>query len=132
MKNKISFQAHGGKCGTVKARHWTLEKAREVLPTVIQCTEEAYQKSTGLARLLETSILPENEQEAREEEIQRTLNDWAASIFFLGAEVKGLWLVDFDHGKGYYCWKYGEKDILYEHSYKDGFGGRRKILETDE
>jgi len=23
-----------------------------------------------------------------------------------GLEVKGLWLVDFDNGSGYYCWRY--------------------------
>lgn len=44
-----------------------------------------------------------------------------------GAEVKGLWLVDFDNGEGYWCWKFGEDDIYYEHSYEAGFPGRKLI-----
>ena len=42
----------------------------------------------------------------------RTLRDiveaWAEAVRALGLEVKGLWLVDFDNGEGYYCWKYPE------------------------
>ena len=42
----------------------------------------------------------------------------------LGLEVKGLWLVDFDSGAGYYCWKYPESSLEYFHGYDEGFSGR--------
>ena len=42
----------------------------------------------------------------------------------LGLEIKGLWLVDFDSGAGYYCWKYPEPAIDHFHGYEEGFAGR--------
>ena len=30
-----------------------------------------------------------------------------------GLEVKGLWLVDFDNGSGYYCWQYPEEGLQF-------------------
>ena len=42
----------------------------------------------------------------------------------LGADVKGLWLVDFDNGSGYYCWQYPEDGLDHFHSYEEGFAGR--------
>jgi hypothetical protein len=41
--------------------------------------------------------------------------------------VKGLWLVDFDNGSGYYCWRYPELRLEYYHSYDGGFGSRMRI-----
>ena len=45
----------------------------------------------------------------------------------LGIEVKGLWLIDFDNGSGYYCWQYPEESLQYFHGYDDGFSGRVKL-----
>jgi hypothetical protein len=45
----------------------------------------------------------------------------------LGLEVKGLWLVDFDNGSGYYCWRWPEEDLAYFHGYDEGFDGRVRI-----
>jgi hypothetical protein len=45
----------------------------------------------------------------------------------LGAEVKGVWLVDFDNGSGYYCWRWPETTVDHFHSYEEGFGGRSRI-----
>src|SRR5438045_3726832 len=45
----------------------------------------------------------------------------------LRIEVKGLWLVDFDSGAGYYCWHYPEPALEYFHGYDEGFPGRVKL-----
>ncbi len=42
----------------------------------------------------------------------------------MGLEIKGVWLVDFDSGGGYYCWKYPETGLNHFHSYDEGFSGR--------
>jgi hypothetical protein len=44
-----------------------------------------------------------------------------------GVEVKGLWLIDFDNGSGYYCWRHPEPGLHFFHSYEDGFSGRVPI-----
>ena len=55
------------------------------------------------------------------------VEEWSRSVLDLGAEVKGLWLVDFDCGSGYYCWKYPEPTLQHFHSYEEGFGGRVRL-----
>ncbi|GIX40477.1 MAG: hypothetical protein KatS3mg129_3323 [Leptospiraceae bacterium] len=111
-----------------KRKIWNLEEARKIFPQIYKITEEYYNKVEFLRKQLET-ILPENEQEKIEEEISKLIQLWAIQMFDFGVEVKGLWLVDFDNGKGYYCWKYNEPDILYEHDYFSGFKGRKLIKE---
>ena len=61
------------------------------------------------------------------EDYQRVVIEWAEAIMALGIEVKGLWLIDFDSGAGYYCWKYPEPALEHFHSYEEGFGGRVKL-----
>lgn len=50
-----------------------------------------------------------------------------AEMSALGLDIKGLWLVDFDNGSGYYCWKHPEPSLDYYHTYEEGFGGRVRI-----
>lgn len=58
---------------------------------------------------------------------QRVVGEWAEAILAHGIEVKGLWLIDFDSGAGYYCWKHPEPALEYFHGYDEGFGGRVKL-----
>ena len=58
---------------------------------------------------------------------QRVVQQWAESVIGLGIDVKGIWLVDFDNGSGYYCWQYPEESLQYFHGYEDGFRGRVKL-----
>lgn len=60
-------------------------------------------------------------------EFQKIVSAWAKSIMDLGIDVKGLWLIDFDNGSGYYCWKYPETSLQYFHGYEEGFSGRVKL-----
>jgi hypothetical protein len=55
------------------------------------------------------------------------VDNWAEAVRAMGLEAKGLWLVDFDNGEGYYCWKYPEQVISHYHGYEDGFAGRIPI-----
>ena len=55
------------------------------------------------------------------------VTEWAENIIAMGIEVKGLWLIDFDSGGGYYCWRHPEQSLEYFHGYEEGFGGRVKL-----
>ena len=59
-----------------------------------------------------------------EDDRQEVVHGWIRQLTELGVEIKGLWLVDFDSGAGYYCWKYPEVSLEYFHGYEEGFAGR--------
>lgn len=84
------------------------------MPEVQRLTQEAVE---------EVETLPESATG----EQQRVVGRWADSVMGLGIDVKGIWLVDFDNGSGYYCWQYPEESLQYFHGYEDGFGGRVKL-----
>jgi hypothetical protein len=60
-------------------------------------------------------------------EAQDIVAAWAETILDMGIEVKGLWLIDFDSGAGYYCWQHPEPALEYFHGYEEGFPGRVKL-----
>jgi hypothetical protein len=108
-------------------RLFSLTDAQQLLPTVKRLTAEAVERSEDLATRLERLA----ETDPRHERLRDELNDvvmrWAAELRALDLEVKGLWLVDFDNGEGYYCWRYPEESVCHYHTYHEGFAGRIKI-----
>ena len=94
---------------------FSYEDAAALLPEVHRLTATAVEEVEALA------------SDTSREEAQRIVAAWAESIMKLGIEVKGLWLIDFDNGSGYYCWQWPEESLQYFHGYDDGFGGRVKL-----
>jgi len=105
--------SEGPEAATPPKKIFTLGEARELLPQVQQITSEAVFRYARLGEGTET-----------EEERQGIVRAWVRDVVTLGAEIKGLWLVDFDSGAGYYCWKYPEPALEYFHGYEEGFAGR--------
>jgi hypothetical protein len=101
-------------------RTFSYDEARALLPRVRSLTDEAFRKVQDI----EGGGLPEDRVQT---ETDRAVAEWARAMMELGLEVKGLWLVDFDNGSGYYCWRHPEEDLLYFHSYEEGFRGRMRI-----
>jgi hypothetical protein len=106
---------------------FTLEEARALLPTVRRLTAEAVHEAAAVTARLRKASDRDPAREPLAQALQRIVDDWAARVRELGTEVKGLWLVDFDNGDGYYCWRYPEETIAYYHSYTEGFAGRMSI-----
>lgn len=102
---------------------FSYEEAVALIPQVRQITTEAVE---------ELGSLPEADAEHSPSiegalDYQRIVSSWADSILNLGIEVKGLWLIDFDNGSGYYCWRHPESSLQYFHGYDEGFTGRVKL-----
>jgi hypothetical protein len=93
---------------------FSYEEASALMPLVRELTADAVERVDAL------------DVEAPEE-YQRIVAAWAADVMRLGIEVKGLWLIDFDNGSGYYCWKWPEPSLQFFHGYDEGFGGRVKL-----
>jgi hypothetical protein len=97
-----------------RKRVFSYAEAAALLPEVRRLTEDAYRGVEALG--------PEPGGQA-----DALITEWAEALVEQGLEVKGLWLVDFDNGSGYYCWQYPEPSLRYYHSYEDGFQGRMPI-----
>lgn len=114
-------------------RTFTRQSAQELLPLVYKITETTQREVRLLANRME-SIKNMSGMRAKEieEEINALIDRWQQKLIKLGARPKGLWLADFDDGRGYYCWKYPETEINFWHGYNDGFSGRIPLsLETN-
>lgn len=101
-------------------RIFTYAEARALLPRVQQLTGEAHGR---VERLLGAATAKPHTRE----QAQSIVNAWAKEMGALGLDIKGLWLVDFDNGSGYYCWKHPEPSLDYYHTYEEGFEGRVRI-----
>jgi hypothetical protein len=102
-------------------RIFSYEEANALMPDVRRITEEAYQRVESL------SASAGHGTAQMQTRIEEAVTAWAQAILALGVEVKGLWLVDFDNGSGYYCWRHPEPGLHYYHTYEEGFRGRVRI-----
>lgn len=109
-------------------RTFSLEDAARLLPEVKLVTAEAVREAESLADALRAHGESDPRHQALSEELNAVVRRWASDIEALQLEPKGLWLVDFDNGEGYYCWQYPEDAITHFHGYDDGFAGRMKIV----
>ena len=106
-------------------REWTLEGARAVLPDVRSRTGRAVEEAEKLVLAREGASAAE--QAKVDARIQQLIERWKHEMEALGAEVKGVRLVDFDNGSGYYRWRSHEPTVDHFHGYEEGFGGRSRI-----
>jgi hypothetical protein len=103
---------------------FSYDEAVALMPQVQRLTEEAYRR---VAAVDARATAGGRKASAARQEVDEIVRGWAEALVRLGLEIKGLWLVDFDNGGGYYCWRYPEPALQYFHSYEDGFGGRIRI-----
>ena len=106
------------------SRIFTYDEALATLPLVRDVTAMAIRQIEAIYSRVQSREELERRQEELEGTVNRIVEAWAAEIGSFGCEVKGLWLVDWDSGHGYYCWRYPEHSIGYFHGYEDGFQGR--------
>jgi hypothetical protein len=111
-----------------ESRSWSLATAREMVAEVRRLTEAAVLEVEALeARRGEVPAGDAAARTALEQELARAVAGWVRAMEALGVEVKGRWLVDFDNGRGYYCWRWPEERLDYFHGYDEGFAGRVRI-----
>ncbi len=105
---------------------FTLPEARALLPIVRRMTMQAEEKVRELGNRYSYLKDPEKKT-AIETEIRDCIGEWQAKLVRLGLQSKGLWLVDFDNGDGFWCWQFPEPDIQFTHGYHEGFRQRREL-----
>ena len=106
-----------------------LGEANSLLPIVKKITKKyATVVDSLISRLESLESSQSGEIEELEEKVNLEIRKWHTKIKSLGAKPNGLWLVDFDSGEGYYCWKYPEEEIRFWHSYSEGYKGRVELV----
>ena len=105
---------------------FTYDEALALLPEAQRLTEDAVEKVEALLAANQIDDIEDLGDDALPD-YQTIVSAWAEQIQELGIEVKGLWLIDFDSGSGYYCWKYPEPALQFYHGYDEGFAGRVQL-----
>jgi hypothetical protein len=108
-------------------RRWSYEEALSIFPVVRDLTADAVQQVAALAREIDDTEAGSTQREELETSHQAIVEQWSREIEDLGLKVKGLWLVDWDCGDGYYCWRYPEASLAHFHGYDEGFANRVPI-----
>ena len=106
---------------------FTYRQALAMLPSIQRLTEVAVSQVEALFNPVQSREEMASRQEELQQAMDEIVSEWVSEISEFGCEVKGLWLVDWDSGDGYYCWKYPEETVGFFHSYDEGFAGRVPI-----
>ena len=113
-------------------RVFALGEAQELFPLVRRITAEAHKELRPVKQRLRNMLSTDPRIVQVEKAYEVIVKRWVSKMERLGLVVKGLWLVDFDTGDGYLCWKYPELQINHYHDYNTGFSGRRVLSEVIE
>lgn len=113
-------------------RVFTLKEAEVIFPLVRRITADAYAELEPIKRQLENLLPSDPRLPAVERQYETIVKRWVSKLERLGLVIKGLWLVDFDTGDGYLCWKFPELRLAHYHDYSTGFAGRRPLPEIIE
>jgi hypothetical protein len=109
-------------------RVFSYDEALASFPVVRDRTEAAVRHVEALLNGLRSRDELERTREETEQAHREIVARWSAELESVGCVVKGLWLVDWDAGDGYFCWRYPEPTIGHFHSYDEGFAGRVPIV----
>lgn len=113
-------------------RYFTLAEANQALPLIKQITRESHDGLERVKKKLRNFVPSDPRVVFVEQQYEEIVKTWISKLERLGLVIKGLWLVDFDTGDGYLCWKYPELEVSYYHSYTGGFASRQLISEIIE
>lgn len=108
-------------------RIFSYDDAVSTFPLVRDVTMAAVRQIEALVNTVASLDELESRRDELEEAREKIVGLWAQEVSSMGCEVKGLWLVDWDSGDGYYCWRFPEEAIAFFHTYEEGFGGRLPI-----
>lgn len=108
-------------------RIFSYDEAVNTFPLVRDLTAAAVRQIEALTRSVASRDELDTRRDELEEALERIVRAWAQQVSSLGCEVKGVWLVDWDSGDGYYCWRFPEQALSFFHTYDEGFAGRIPI-----
>ena len=113
--------------GLSGGKRFELSEANGLVSVIRKFTRDTQKKVDVLST--QASFVPTQEKKQEiEQALQRVFDSWCCKVTKLGAIPKGMWLVDFDNGEGYFCWAFPEEEVEHYHGYDEGFKGRVKLM----
>lgn len=103
---------------------FTYEEALDTFTRVRELTSAAVVQVQSMYSRVQSQEELERRREELDSASRQVVEEWMLEVESLGCEVKGLWLVDWDMGSGYYCWRWPEEALSHYHDYEEGFAGR--------
>lgn len=113
-------------------RVFTLAEVREAFPVVQRITRQAYFELEPIRQRLARLVPGHPAQHETEAEYEAIVRRWVGKMQRLGLLVRGLWLVDFDTGDGYLCWRFPQLKVGHYYAYGEAYTNRRPIDEVVE
>lgn len=107
-------------------RIFTYAEARALVPEIQALTIDAA-TAFDAHRAAQRAARRRPARDAAELAMRRIVKAWQRKVRAMGGCCAGLWMVRFDSGAGWYCWRHPEADLLWFYAYEDGFAGRRRI-----
>lgn len=110
-------------------RTFTLEEAEKAVLQAYSLTAPVAELTESLAREIHEADISQDSERIKELElrIQTVVESWTECIHELDGEVKGIWLVDFNSGDGYWCWRWPEPKLNFWHTHEGGFRSREEL-----
>lgn len=112
---------------TSSKRIFSYDEAISTFPVVRDITAAAVRQVEALINTVASRDELESRRDELEEAREMIFRKWARQVSSVGCEVKGVWLVDWDSGDGYYCWRFPEETLGFFHTYEEGFAGRLPV-----
>lgn len=99
-------------------RKFSKDEAEGLLPVVRRITEKVAGEVSELQEQIR--FVPHSEPLYKRlySQIDLAVRRWAIKISKLGCEPRGVWLVDFDAGDGWFTWRLGDESVAFFHSHE--------------
>lgn len=111
---------------STERRIFTFAEAASRIPRIRTITAEAAQ-AFDAQRAVQRAARDRAARDAAEVAMRRIVKRWQAAVRATGGCCAGLWMVRFDSGAGWFCWRHPEPDLAWFYGYAEGFAGRRRI-----
>ena len=109
-----------------------LTEAKQLLPLVKSITKQYQSELSPVQLRLNKMLSNDPRRNVIEDQYEHVVNIWKRKIEKLGANVYGLWIVEFDVGEGFLCWKNPELDLHYFRPNNCDFSQRIRLSEYIE
>jgi len=120
------MQSHIGS----ETKLFTLQEARDLLPLIQAITKKHQAELSPIQDRLNRLLSNDPRRNMVEQDYEKMVGQWINKIEKLGAQVFGLWVVQFDVGNGLLCWKHPELLLNYFRHYDADFASRTRLADV--